>query len=192
MVISVRPIPEGEPIFIMNIFQGKTRPVLAFIDGGCNCWVAKQGIPENELVSVKMRSGPISVGVASGITVKASAEWASLIPLADGGMQAVRGLTMPNVTQDMPEINMNEVFKAVKRTHQKVESIQKLKVPKTLGGQVDMIIGIKYQNIYPELVHQFPNGLAVYTSKLKTCWWSNCLHWRSNRSIGWTWRCICW
>ena len=114
---DVRPIPEGEPIFIMNIFQGKTRPVLAFIDGGCNCWVAKQGIPESELVSVKMRSGPISVGVASGITVKASAEWASLIPLADGGMQAVRGLTMPNVTQDMPEINMNEVFKAVKRTH---------------------------------------------------------------------------
>ena len=29
-----------------------------------------------------------------------------------------------------------------------------------------MIIGIKYQNIYPELVHQFPNGLAVYKSKL--------------------------
>ena len=81
-------------------------------------------------------------------------------------MQAVRGLTMPNVTQDMPEINMNEVFKAIKRTHQDVKSIQKLRVPKTLGGQVDMIIGIKYQNIYPDLVHQFPNGLAVYQSKL--------------------------
>ena len=29
-----------------------------------------------------------------------------------------------------------------------------------------MIIGIKYANVYPELVHQFPNGLAVYKSKL--------------------------
>ena len=164
---TIRPIPEGEPIFIMNVFQGKTRPVLAFIDGGCNCWVAKQGVPETELVSIKTRSGPIDVSVASGIVVKASAEWASLIPLADGTMQTVRGLTMPHVTQDMPEINMEDVFKAVKKNHREVKKIQNLKVPKRLGGQVDMIIGIKYQNIYPELVHQFPNGLAVYTSKLK-------------------------
>ena len=34
---TIRPIPEGEPVFIMNVFQGKTRPVHAFIDGGCNC-----------------------------------------------------------------------------------------------------------------------------------------------------------
>ena len=71
---DIRPIPEGEPVFILNVFKGKTRPVLAFIDGGCNCWVAKQGVPETELDSVKMRSGPINVGVASGITVKAMAE----------------------------------------------------------------------------------------------------------------------
>ena len=43
---DVRPIPEGESIFIMNVFKGKTRPIMAFIDGGCNCWV-----PEKELTS---------------------------------------------------------------------------------------------------------------------------------------------
>ena len=35
------------------------------------------------------------MGVASGITVNASAEWASLLPFADGGHQIVRGLTLP-------------------------------------------------------------------------------------------------
>ena len=80
---DVRPIPERESIFIMNVFKGKTRPVVAFIDGGGNCWVAKEGIPEEQLTSVKMRSGPIPCGVASGISVNAKAEWASLIPLAD-------------------------------------------------------------------------------------------------------------
>ena len=29
-----------------------------------------------------------------------------------------------------------------------------------------MIIGIKYLSIYPQLIHQFPNGLAVYRSNL--------------------------
>ena len=163
---DVKPIPEGEPVFIMNIFKGRTRPLLAFIDSGCNCWVAKEGVPQRELISAKLRDGPIKVGVASGIIVNASAEWASLIPLADGSKQAVRGLTMPNVTQDMPEINMVEVFDAIKKTHKDVKKIQNLNVPKRIGGSVDMIIGIKYQTIYPQLIHQFPNGLAVYRSNL--------------------------
>ena len=44
--------------------------------------------------------------------------------------------------------------------------IQKLKVPKIISGRVDMIIGIKFANLFPELIHQFPNGLSVYRSKL--------------------------
>ena len=31
---------------------------------------------------------------------------------------------------------------------------------------MDMIIGIRYQNIYPELIYTYPNGLAVYKTKL--------------------------
>ena len=72
---DVRPIPEGEPVFIMNIFKGRTRPLLAFIDSGCNCWVAKEGVPQRELISAKLRDGPIKVGVASGIIVNASGGW---------------------------------------------------------------------------------------------------------------------
>ena len=163
---DVRSVPEGEPVFIMNVFKGKTRPICAFIDSGCNCWVSRSGIPEHELVSCKLRSGPIPMGVASAITVNADAEWASLLPLADGGNQVVRGLTMPEVTQEMPSINMYEVFKAIKKTNKNIKSIQNLQVPKFISGQIDMIIGIKYANLFPELIHQFPNGLAVYKSKL--------------------------
>ena len=34
----VKSIPEGDPVFIMNVFKGATRPICAFIDSGCNCW----------------------------------------------------------------------------------------------------------------------------------------------------------
>ena len=106
------------------------------------------------------------MGVASAITVTADAEWASVLPLADGGHQVVRGLTLPEVTQEMPSINMLEVYNALKKKHRSVKSIQNPKVPKTISGHIDTIIGIKYANVYPELVHQFPSGLAVYKSKL--------------------------
>ena len=39
-VPEIKSIPEGEPVFIMNVFKGATRPITAFIDSGCNCWVA--------------------------------------------------------------------------------------------------------------------------------------------------------
>ena len=166
---DVRGIPEGDAMFVMCVFKGRTRPVLAFIDSGCNCWVSAADIPANELIAVKLREGPIPMGVASGITVNASAEWAALLPLEDGGQQVVRGLTMPQVTQDMPRVNMQKVFDVIKKSSEPVPAVQNLKVPKWVGGRVDMIIGIKYQNICPELVHQYPNGLAVYKSKLLPC-----------------------
>ena len=163
---DIRPVPEGEAMFIMCVFKGRTRPVLAFIDGGCNCWVANDDIPVNELIAVKLREGPIPMGVASGININANAEWAALLPLADGGQQVVRGLTMKRVTQDVPKVNMEKLFDSIKKSYNGVPAVQNLKVPKFVGGHIDMILGIKYQNIYPELVHQYPNGLAVYKSKL--------------------------
>ena len=71
---EVIPIPNGECMFIFNIFKGRDGPVQAFIDSGCNCWVAEGGIPQKELVSVQLEDGPIPINVAGGSTVYALAE----------------------------------------------------------------------------------------------------------------------
>ena len=118
------------------------------------------------MVSCKLAEGPIPMGVASGITVNAEAEWASLLPLADGVHQIVRGLTVPQVTQDMDEINLQKLFESIKKKCVKNKEVKNLKVPKIVGGRINMILGIKYQNIYPQPVHHFPNGLTVFKSQL--------------------------
>ena len=163
---EVRPIPKGDAVFIFCVFKGKKGPVQAFIDHGCNCWVAEEGIPETELVACKLQNGPFPMGVASGVTVYASAEWAGLIPLADGSHQVVRGLTVPKVTQDMPKVDLHTIYENLKKKCKSKKQIQKLKVPKIVGGKVQMILGIKYQNIFPEPIHTFPSGLTIFKSKL--------------------------
>ena len=100
------------------------------------------------------------MGVASGITVNAEAEWASLLPLADGGHQIVRGLTVPQVTQDMDEINLQKLFESIKKKCVKNKEVKNLKVPKIVGGRINMILGIKYQNIYSQLLPAFPGAIA--------------------------------
>ena len=91
---NLLPIPSGFPVFILCIIQGKLSPVRVMIDSGANCWLAQDGIPQTEFTSAKLIEGPIPLGVASGMTAFAEAEWASLLPLADGTNQIVRGLTM--------------------------------------------------------------------------------------------------
>ena len=66
----------------------------------------------------------------------------------------------------MPEINMSKIFKSIKQDCKGNDEIQNLKVPSVVGGRVNMILGIRYQNIYPEQVHKFPSGLTVFKSQL--------------------------
>ena len=164
---KVQRIPEGDPVFIFCAIQGLNGPVMCFIDGGCNCWLAQEGIPEKEFISVKLTDGPIPLSVASGMTAYATAEYASLLPLANGNYQTVRGLTMPKVTGDMPQLNLVPAFDQIKAECPSNRRVQNLKVPSVVGGQIQMILGIKYQSIYPEIIHTFPNGLTIFESKLR-------------------------
>ena len=39
--------------------------------------------------------------------------------------------------------------------------LQNCCAPAIIGGEIDMIIGIRYNRIAPELIHQLPYGLAI-------------------------------
>ena len=41
------------------------------------------------------------------------------------------------------------------------------KVPVSVGGNTDFMIGIKYLRHHPKLIDQLPSGLSIYESMLK-------------------------
>ena len=164
---EISKIPDGEAVFIFCVVAGLNNPVMTFIDTGANCWLSKEGIPEKEFISVKLADGPIPLSVAGGSTAYASAEYASLLPLVNGNYQAVRGLTLKRVTGCMPELSLTAAYDQIKQQCSKNRRIQNIKVPSIVGGEVQMILGIKYQSIYPEIIHTFPSGLTVFESKLQ-------------------------
>ena len=107
---TVHKIPEGDAVFILTIVKGRSGPVMTFVDSGANCWLSEEGVPEREFISVKLDHGPIPLSVAGGNVAYASGEYASLLPLADGSFQCVRGLMLKQVTGTMPELNLDPVF----------------------------------------------------------------------------------
>ena len=142
---KIRSVLSGEPVFIFCVFKGKKGDVMTFIDSGANVQLALDGIPQKELDSVKLRDGPIPLGVASGKMAEAEAEWSSLISLQDGTFQCVRGLTMKTVTGQIPMMDLNPALDYIKKDCPNNQRIQNLKIPKVVGETVHMILGIPYQ-----------------------------------------------
>ena len=163
-------IPEGETLFIFCIIKGKTRSLRAFMDCGCSSWLVRNGVPENELKSVKLRDGPIPMFVAGGHTVYATAEWASLLPLNNGCNQIIRGLSVDDVTGPFAEIDMMPIIEELKESAIHSGSplkkmIMNLKAPQAASGQTDMLLGMKHWNLFPEPLYSSPSGLTLFKNK---------------------------
>jgi len=157
----IKPIPEGEVSFIFCKIKGKRSDVQTFIDCGCNCAIARDGVPQQEFRSCMIRKGPIPIDIATDIKVKARGEW---------GTQAVKCLTVDKVTADMPEMRLRKFLSKVKsenKDHRDINNIASLQVPEVLGGCVDLILRIKFVNVYPELVLSLPNyQISMFTQKV--------------------------
>ena len=78
--------------------------------------------------------------------------------LDDGSLLAVHALTLNQVMSDMT------LFK-FKPTLNRIKELQQLEVPKEFSGKIYMILGLGYNNIYPEVIHTLPNGLQILKSK---------------------------
>ena len=170
-VSRILQIPEGETLFVFCIIRGKTRGLRAFLDNGCNSWLVKDGVPQNELTSTKLRDGPINLGVAGGHTVQALAEWSSLLPMDNGYYQTVRGLSVADVTGNLGKIDMkpvmDELLKAARNSSDpNSKLVGKLKAPREISGETDMLIGIHFQNLFPTPIFSTPEGLTLFRSKL--------------------------
>merc|ERR1712074_435994 len=119
------------------------------------------------MIAMKICECPFPLNVASGMRVDAKAEWGALIPLANGSYQAVQGLALPQVTNDMPILNLTEALRTVQQNNKQNKDLQNLRIPSSLGKSVDMILGQRYQQIHPKVIHTLPNGLTIYKSKLQ-------------------------
>ena len=164
---AVHPIPEGDGIFMFTLtpdLDGK--PLQTFMDTGANSFIMKTGV-EKRLVSVKVNRGPVSVSVAGGLEISASGEYGALIPLADGTFQAVRGLCMDTVVGKLPFYRLKPLLSQIKEENPTNKKLKSLNIPKVLGGDVDLLLGIKYLRIMPKPVHVLPCGLTVFESVLK-------------------------
>ena len=159
-------VPEGDPLFLFSPAIGKTRPVNVFYDGGCSTVVFKRGVPVNELEAVMTRKGPLTINGVGNSKIKVLDEWACLLDRTDGSKQVVQGVAVNKITTEFPMINVSSAVNEVKNDNPGDSELQKLKIPKLVGGEPDVLLGIMYQSCHPERIHTLPSGLFIGKVKL--------------------------
>ena len=56
----------------------------------------------------------------------------------------------------------------MKASKPKDNKLQSVKVPDKVGGNVDILLEIRYNAFFPMLIHMLPNGLGIYKLKVKS------------------------
>ena len=160
------PVPDGYPMFMFFGAKGKTRSIMVFFDSGCSRFIMRDCIPEKELPASCLSRGQIPIGGVGSTTVYAEAEYLVAMETSDGRFQQMKGLVVKTITTDFPQLDLSSAAKEIKRAAPSTYNAKRCKLPNSIGGSVDCLVGIQYNQLQPKLIHMLPSGLAIYKTKL--------------------------
>ena len=163
---EMMPVPEGQPMFMFFGAKGKTRTLMVFFDSGCSRFIMRECIPGKELPASMVRPGPIPIGGVGGISVFASGEYLVAMDTIEGKAQQLQGVTVPVITGDFPTLDITAAVSDVQAGNRNNSKLRNGKFPAKVGGTIDCLIGIQYNQLQPKVVHMLPSGLAIYETKL--------------------------
>ena len=173
-------VEEGEEhnkgIFMLQTINVGGELFNIFYDSGCSDLVCKKSAID-KLVSQGRAScvtpGPITLtGVGDNKTVCQEGVYKITLPLLKGKEATMSGLCLDKVTGSFPEFSLKTVEKDIQEHYRKFGKCPDGKLPRLpgkVGGETDIMIGIKYLKYFPKEIHKLPNGLTIYEAMFKNC-----------------------
>ena len=79
---------------------------------------------------------------------------------ARGSREILIGIEVLHITTDFPMVDLQEATQELKNSTDD-QRIQTLTVPKQVGGQINVLLGIQYVAHFPKLVHSLESGLGI-------------------------------
>ena len=83
--------------------------------------------------------------------------------MSDGTRQCLEGWSVDCVTGALPHINLSKAEADLKEDYFRKNGVTcQEKVPPVVGGNVDILMGMLYNSIFPEHIHSLENRLTIY------------------------------
>ena len=156
---------DEQGIYLFQTVKINNNDFTIFYDNGCSDFIVKHSAINNLGKSVTIESSDVIHigGVGNTSTCSTLGIYNVRIPTYNGQAASLSGICMEEITQTFPEYPLCEVLKDIKRHHSALGNQTSLpEVSTCVGGDVHLMIGIKYLRYHPRLVYQLPSGLAIY------------------------------
>ena len=90
--------------------------------------------------------------------------------LCSGSDAILSGVWLEKIPESFPTYPlqgklMQDIISSYKNTGDNPSDLPK--VPVSVGGNIDFMIGINYLRHHPKLIYQLPSGLSIYESRFK-------------------------
>lgn len=156
-------------IYLLQTIEIDKKPFTVFFDTGCSDFVSRheavQKISERSHQEIK---GPIDIGgVGDSVVVSEYGVYEVKIPLHNGENAVFFGVCLEKITACFPDYPLDgkvqrDIHDGYKSIGGDVKDLPSL--PKTVGGDVDFMIGAKYMRYHPKKIFSLPSGLTIYES----------------------------
>ena len=156
-------------IYLLQKIQVDDQEFTIFFDSGCSDMVAKH----DAILRLGNRAkqeikGPISLGGVGDLKTESEhGVYQIRLPLANGKNAVLAGVCLDRITNKFPQYPLNgkikaDITHAFKASGATIDQLPKL--PDTIGGEVDFMIGTKYLRYHPVPVFTMDTGLTIYNS----------------------------
>ena len=158
-------------IYLLQQISINNEMFTVFFDNGCSDFVVrKDAIDRLGSHAVKIFNGCVNIGGGLGGTSTQSTHgiYSVNIPLHDGQMIPMSGICLDQITQTFPIYPLTSATSDLHEAYATSGDVSRLpSLPKSIGGDVDIMVGVKYLRFRPKLVFQTLSGLSIYESIFK-------------------------
>ena len=156
-------------IYMLQTVSIDNKNYSIFFDTGCSSFISRHdAIQKLGSRAKQLCPGPIKLGGVGNSTIETPHGIYNVnIPLTNGTCASMTGLCMEKITAQFPMYPLDgkvasDIKRAYKASGGDIKNLPNL--PKTVGGETDFMIGIKYLKFYPKQIFQLPSGLTIYQS----------------------------
>lgn len=161
-------ICDDRGVYLLQQISINGNNLLIFYDNGCSDFVvSKKAIELLGSKAKKISSEPVILGgVGECQTKSLNGIFSVTIPLHDDQEVTFSGVCLDRITSTFPTYPLDVVEQDIIDYHISSGGTSPIpKLPNNIGGEVHMMIGVKYLRHHPKMVIQLPSGLALYESK---------------------------
>ena len=166
-----KPDVQDSSIFLLQTIGVGEVNLNLFFDNGCGDLVIKKSAVEKLKCvgrAYQMVPGPLKITGVGDHQSEAEGLYCICLPLYDGVNITLSGVCLPKITSKFPTYNLRGVEADFKKWSEGLVDRDLPKLPDSVGGDTDILIGSKYLRYFPKIVFEHETGLGIYRSQFKS------------------------